>query len=194
MSAQAETERLFKLRKPCPHCPFRTDVPGFLRRERARQIATDVANGSIFYCHQTTEEVEEEDGDSGEMVGTPNSSFCAGALILMEKAEVPNQAMRTAERLGIYDPARMETEVPVHGSFLSFIAHHGEPETDERECCHIANDGCEAPAGYMVGGHAIDVDPEEVGETDECPSCGEPTCASCMVGEVCFYCADGDDG
>jgi hypothetical protein len=189
MSAQATTEAMFKLRRPCAKCPFRTDVSGYLRRERARQIATDLANGAIFYCHQTTECVETDDG-ADEMVGTPNSSFCAGALILMEKAEAPNQAMRTAERLGIYDAERMDTEVPVHASFVSFVNHHGEDTEEETECCHIADMGCEAPAGYLIDGAVV---PAEEGEVHDCPGCGEPVCASCSNGEgVCSYCAEGE--
>ena len=29
----------FTLVRPCPKCPFRTDIPGYLRRARAQEIA-----------------------------------------------------------------------------------------------------------------------------------------------------------
>lgn len=40
----------FKLRRPCPNCPFRTDVPPYLRGARAEEIARSIANGSDFRC------------------------------------------------------------------------------------------------------------------------------------------------
>lgn len=189
MSATARAT--FALRRPCAKCPFRADVPGYLRRKRAQDIATSIAGGAIFYCHQTTEEVDDE------LVGTERSSFCAGALILMEKAEAPNQAMRTAERLGLYDPERMDTTAPVHASFVEFVRHHGDDEdTSEevRESCSVANHGCEAPAGMLVGGHAIETDPDDMGEVHPCPSCGDPVCDSCSNEDgECAYCGGEDD-
>lgn len=37
--------RAYGLVRPCPKCPFRTDVPPYLQPERVTQIATDVQNG-----------------------------------------------------------------------------------------------------------------------------------------------------
>lgn len=175
----------FKLRRPCQHCPFRTDVPGYLRAERAAEIARSLAEGAIFPCHETTVEVEEEDGDGGDLVAGPDSQFCAGALLCMEKMGTPNQAMRTAERLSLYEHGRLDRRSPVVESLVAFVDHHGDQE--ETECCHVVNGDCEAPAGYMVEGMVIGAVAE--GEVHDCPECGEPVCDSCSNDDgVCAYC------
>lgn len=172
---------LFKLVRPCANCPFRTDAPPFLRR--APEIAQSIAEGSFFSCHKTVDyEVDEEERFSP----LPGEQFCAGALILMEKAGARNQAVRLAERLDMHDPARLDLEAPVFDSLAAFVRHHRGDEP-EPEVCHVAEQGCEAPAGYMVGGHAIPAEPE--GEVHECPTCGEWVCDSCSNDEgVCGFC------
>lgn len=173
----------FKLKRPCPKCPF-VKGNGYLRRDRARQIATDIANGATFACHQTTTYNDE----TGEMESLAESQFCAGALIMMEKQNAPNQIMRIAERLGIYDPSALDMGASVCGSSLEFIHQHGDDSaTEEQETCSIANAGCLAPAGMLVGGVAIDCEPE--GEVGCCEDCGEPVCENCAP--YC-YCKESD--
>lgn len=189
----ASDKFMFALRRPCPKCPFRADVPGYLRRDRAQEIALGIAKGAIFSCHATTVDALDEDGDE-IMVEGPNSQFCAGALIVMEKLEVPNQAMRMAEGLGFYDPARLEMSAPVVASMLAFVEHHndtGEVEQEaEAEVCCVANYGCEAPSGYLVNGMVVAA--EEPGETHECPVCGEYVCENCSNDAgVCGNCEEG---
>lgn len=174
----------FKLIRPCAKCPFRTDVPGYLRRERAQEIAESVANGAEFPCHETTV----DDGDDNLIAGE-NSQFCAGALITMEKAGGANQHMRIAERLGVYDAERLDMEAPVYGSLHEFVNHHGDGE--EPECCSVVNVDCEAPAGLLVGGFVVAA--EVTGEVHECPTCGEPVCGACSVADGrCYYCSEND--
>ena len=43
----------------------------------------------------------------------PNAEHCAGALIFLEAQEQPNQMMRIAERLGLYDRRKLDMESPV---------------------------------------------------------------------------------
>jgi hypothetical protein len=163
----------FDLRRPCPHCPFRTDVPPYLTGPRCQEIATSLANGAEFPCHKTTVEGD----DDGDLVATKDSQMCAGALILMEKAGQPNQMVRVAERLGMYDSASLDMSAPVHGSYVDFIYHHGEPEEDEAEPCGVVDAGCLAPAGYMVGGSVVvETDREP---TICCPDCGTYVCDAC---------------
>lgn len=189
---------MFKLRRPCAHCPFRTDVPGYLRRSRAVEIAQAIAGGSIFPCHETTADAVDEEGNDIR-VQVDTSQFCAGAVITMEKMGQPNQALRMAERLGIYDHASLDMDAPVVGSFVEFVDHHTEraalivePGVDEDEvfldnCCSVVDAGCEAPAGYMMGGTAVPADNEGV-ELHACPECGCTVCASCSDDED--FCAD----
>lgn len=185
----------YDLIRPCPKCPFRTDGEGYLRPERAQEIATAIARGSTFACHQTTVYVEDDEG--GDMEATSDSQFCAGALIMMERMEAPNQSMRIAERLGVYDPSKLDMSAPV-GNVLDFQRRHSEE--DELPCCHISDMGCEAPAGYMEDG--VPVSNVVEFEIPECEGCGEPTCEQCgsLVATskgrdqfLCPYCQEGFD-
>ncbi len=163
----------FKLRRPCKNCPFRTDVPGYLRRGRAVQIARDVAEGAPFYCHETT--VLDDEGD--EMEVGPDSQVCAGSLIALERDGVGSGLTRVAERLGALDVSRLDMSAPVARSLAEFVNHHGDGEPTEPEPCCVSDHGCLAPAGYLVGGHAVPAEPE--GETHDCPACGQPVCDAC---------------
>lgn len=189
-------DTMFKLKRPCKKCPFRTDVPGYLRRARAAEIARSLADGAIFPCHETT--VEVEDDEEGSRVATSESQFCAGALICIEHQEVSNQATRMAERLGLYDASGLDLAAPVHKSFVDFVAHHGEDEfatDDDDECeetvCSVVEMGCQAPAGYMINGMVIPPDDEDTGPVHPCPDCGNAVCEACSDDEGrCSYCVE----
>jgi hypothetical protein len=199
----AKSNRGFALVRPCAKCPFRTDVPGYLTRARAVEIATSIANGSVFPCHETTVYDEETE----DMVTAESSQFCAGALIAMERMERPNQHVRIAERLGVYQRDRLDMDAPVVGSFAEFVSHHGESpfaklrdecaaEEDEsglEDCCEVVDMGCEAPAGHMVGGVPVPADNEGI-ELHHCPSCWRTVCGSCSNDEgVCNSCVEEDE-
>ena len=109
----------FDLRRPCPHCPFRSDRPGFLRRDRAREIADSLKTGATFSCHATNE--FDEEGEAVE-----EGQHCAGAAIVLEKEGRPNQLMRISERIGFYDRTKLDMEAPVFDSLRAFVAHHGK--------------------------------------------------------------------
>lgn len=108
------------MKTPCPHCPFRTDIRGYLRPERMEEIIDALLDGGTFTCHKTTVP-DEEDG----MVDGPNAQHCAGALIFLEHQERPNQMMRIAERLGFYDRTKLDMEAPVPDCEYELIEHHG---------------------------------------------------------------------
>jgi len=94
---------------PCDNCPFRTDIPGYLSSDRVEEIAT---NDGEFPCHKTTN----HDDDTGERVSSGKEVMCAGFLIFREKTSGPNQMMRIAERLRLYDPEGLDMEAPVYDS------------------------------------------------------------------------------
>lgn len=171
-------ERRYALKKPCPKCPFRTDVTPYLRPERAAEIAYSIQGGSEFPCHQTTVEVEGEDGMT-HLVDNPSKSIvCAGSIIVMEKQATPNQMLRIAERIGSYDPSTMDMDAPVYGSFAEWQRSY-TPEGEEGETCEIVDSGCLAPAGYAIGGGIVE-GTEYV--DDHCGVCGRACCENC--GEV----------
>lgn len=112
----------YTLIRPCQHCPFRTDIHAFLTAARAAEISEAITEQQgTFACHETTVDVEDEEG-LGDRAVTDDSQHCAGALILLEKLERPNQMMRIAERLGLYDRRKLDMNSPVFDSVQEFIA------------------------------------------------------------------------
>lgn len=128
----------FYMVRPCPHCPFRTDRPGYLRRTRAAEIAEGLLDyDAAFSCHETTVDA---DDDSGERWETTDSQHCAGALIFLEAQERPNQLMRIAGRLGAYDPARLDMHAPVCHTRQAFVRQHSRSgrQRSRQEAPHAA--------------------------------------------------------
>jgi hypothetical protein len=68
------------MKKPCQHCPFRSDVKPFLHPERAADIAYSAGNPySEFHCHKTIDYDSRDDGDG---VVTNKSLLCAGFVAM----------------------------------------------------------------------------------------------------------------
>lgn len=112
----------YDLISPCGNCPFRCDVPGFLSEERAQEIAESITRRQqTFSCHKMN-----EFDDEGEPIESENSQHCAGALIMLEKMEQPNQMMRVCERLGMYDRRKLRMDAPVFDDAEEFVEHHAE--------------------------------------------------------------------
>lgn len=110
----------YELTKPCPHCPFRSDIKPYLTPDRVEEIMESLER-STFTCHLTT--VSDEDGDDcGEMRDGPNAQHCAGALILQKKEGESSQMTRIAGRLGMFDPRRLEMDSPVFDSWSDMIS------------------------------------------------------------------------
>ena len=107
----------FDLKRPCGNCPFRNDRPdqeGWLGEERAQEIVDSLVQGT-FVCHKT----------SDALVDTKKEEqHCAGALIMLEKEDIPSQAMRIAERMGIYNPGALDVTAPVFGDVDEFVGSH----------------------------------------------------------------------
>lgn len=109
----------FNLRRPCKHCPFRTDIPPFLTRDRAIEIAMSLTDqDGTFQCHKTID----HDDETGDYIPTSeHEEHCAGALIILEKLNQPNQLMRVAERLLFYDHTKLDMQSPVFDNFDDWI-------------------------------------------------------------------------
>lgn len=103
----------FEMRKPCPRCPFRTDVEPYISPDRAQEIVDALERGQTFVCHKHTQFAEDEDGESYN-VPQERDQHCAGALIMLEHMELPNQMMRISGRLGLYDPSKLDMDSPVY--------------------------------------------------------------------------------
>lgn len=112
----------YNLTKPCKHCPFRNDIDPFLTPERAESIYNSLARGATFACHKTVD-YSDDDGEGRE---TKKSEHCAGALIMLEHMDEPNQMMRIAERLGMYDRTKLDMGAPVFDDAWDWIDAHEE--------------------------------------------------------------------
>lgn len=117
----------YKLTSPCKDCPFRSDVKPYLTLARAAEIASAVASGATFSCHK-----HNEFDDEDEVV--KENQHCAGAMIMLEKMEQPNQMMRIAERLGMYDMRKLDMKAPVYDTPDDMIeAHRRKPCQKKRK-------------------------------------------------------------
>ena len=99
----------FALTSPCGLCPFRSDIPPYLRPARVREIERSLKRAS-FDCHETTGVKSRKSGRGGRV-------FCAGALILMEKFGRMGRSMWLGRVLRLYDPSKLDMRAPVFDSF-----------------------------------------------------------------------------
>jgi len=121
---------------PCSNCPFRSDVTPYIRSARVREIERSLVR-SEFPCHKTTKHDED-----GERFRTKGEVHCAGALILMQKEGTSSQMTRIAERLGMYNPEKLDMEAPVYESFDEMFE---AARTEERKNATKARKRQEAP-------------------------------------------------
>ncbi|HUW00812.1 MAG TPA: hypothetical protein VMW08_00535 [Acidimicrobiales bacterium] len=181
---------------PCAKCPFRKDVPIYLRAGAREEIARALADGRGFPCHATVNyDTDEEDEEGATIPDQSAASECAGAVAALELSGGSSQLARIAERLGDLDPDRPghhDDVWPLHEwPLLAAGATGDNPEEEEYEgdTCSVVNAGCEAPAGYLGTGGAV---VHGVEHTDNyCPGCGDPVCETCMADEeLCPTCLE----
>ena len=105
----------FDLKSPCKRCPFRKNMH-YLRRDRAESIAKAITDGDKpFTCHKM---------DRGKNVKDGLPQQCAGAMILLEKLDRPNQMMRVGAAFGVYQRDKMNMSAPVCDTVDEFIENH----------------------------------------------------------------------
>lgn len=110
----------FTLKTPCKDCPFRTDIMFYLPASRVKEICESITlHQQSFLCHKTTKFNED-----GETIQHKDEIHCAGALIMLEHMEMPNQMMRIAERCGYYDRTKLDMDAPVFESDNDMIAEY----------------------------------------------------------------------
>lgn len=87
---------------PCKECPFLNSMKRGFSIKRLKEFADD----GTFACHKTCEQNVKGEYVNGKIA-------CAGALIFNEKRNQPNQMMRIAERLGMYDRTKLNMKADV---------------------------------------------------------------------------------
>lgn len=204
-------EHRYGLRQPCRNCPFRKDVEPYIRHGRAQEIAAGIRQGGEFACHTTTVNATDDEGNDVRVDGA-RSRVCAGSLAVMVNEGSLNQMARIAERVGAFDPSKLNTST-AYGSMFEFVRAHRvqddrpmatHPETGERlpmQHCEVVDDDCEDPAGYGSSGGAYENPEEPTCDpfTDECEGCGKTACESCRSpewgpdGRWCSICWNPDE-
>jgi hypothetical protein len=113
----------FDLKSPCDRCPF-TTRPIPLRAGRVEEIAAPMLEfpGKLFMCHHTAE----SETDTGEVTATHAAGVqhCAGALIFAEQQGHQTLGMMLAQRLKVYDPAKLRGQARVYKSLAEMKAAH----------------------------------------------------------------------
>lgn len=89
---------------PCKECPFLNSMKRGFTIKRLSEFASNE-----FPCHKSAT----LDDENSEYVANNKSVHCAGALIFNEKRNKPNQMMRIAERLGIYDYTKLDMKADI---------------------------------------------------------------------------------
>jgi hypothetical protein len=184
---------------PCGKCPFRKDVPIYLRADRRRDIAESLLNDDNFYCHNTT--VDDPDDDGDRMV-VSDSQICAGAAKALMMSGGSTNLMRIAERLGLADLDKTEERGVEVWSLdqwprLAEGSTGDEPEwevgdEDGVETCSYVGDYCEAPAGFLGAGGGV-VRGTVAAEL-QCSECGDPLCGECITENgMCPFCDETGD-
>lgn len=106
----------FDLINPCKDCPFRADKPSqqhWLGEARAEEICQALINKQqTFQCHKTLDLPKDK------------HQHCAGAMIMLEHMQKPNQMMRIAVRLGMYDHTKINMNASVFTNPEDFVEFH----------------------------------------------------------------------
>lgn len=77
----------------------------------------DVANRYCGHCHVFLD-------DNATYIG-PDAQQCAGVMSILHRENRPNDVMQIAERLGLWDPAKLDPTAPVYASTDEAIAGQG---------------------------------------------------------------------
>jgi len=176
---------------PCAKCPWRVKFKGdddYLRPGRRAGIMRDMLADSTFPCHETLSGADQGDDydelDTDDGVDYSKSVECAGAALVLLRAERSTQMLRVMERIGMVNldellehnadvalwtlrEALDETEV---------VAAVDEDGRETEGTCCVVNQNCSAPAGYMIGGEVVHG--EDLIDT-RCPECDEFVCEEC---------------
>jgi len=156
---------------PCALCPFRRDVPVYLRVDRRRGIVESLREGAAFWCHKTV------DYDTDDEPSVAGAQECAGAVKMLQSAGGSTQLSRIAERLG----ARIPDETTGAAVWtVDEFQHVPEGAVDSGD-----SDGEYAPGAYQP--------PTAETCSVSGSGCGDPVCEACADDDGrCQWCSDAD--
>jgi hypothetical protein len=99
---------MFDLKRPCKDCPFLKDgtMLHTLDPGRIEGIVESLHEDFPFRCHKTIDYQKED--DEGSIPFEEGNNLCAGSLIYLQKCGKTNTPMQLGERLGWFDPTKLE--------------------------------------------------------------------------------------
>lgn len=109
---------MFGLIRPCVTCPFRKGQ-GELFRLDQRRLA-EIVCATAFQCHKTVDYEEDGEGRPGD-----RPQQCAGLMSILHREGRPNQIMQVGQRLGAFDPDKLDHS-DVYESLADAIRAHSE--------------------------------------------------------------------
>jgi hypothetical protein len=114
----------FEMTTPCDQCPFTTGPKAVrLSVARAREIYASITTyDAPFPCHKTLDYDDDDAEEDADVCVPADAQHCAGAMIMLERMNRPNQMMRIAERLGLYDRSRLQMTAPVFADEAAMLA------------------------------------------------------------------------
>lgn len=108
----------FKLTRPCANCPFRKGQGQLFQLGRPRVEA--IFEATAFQCHKTID-YEHEDDPRKRQGEHPQQ--CAGLMSLLHREGQPNQIMQVGQRMGFFDPAKLDHS-ECYGSMAEALEAH----------------------------------------------------------------------
>lgn len=109
---------MFKMTRPCDNCPFRKGKGCSFKL--GKQRIQDIVDGPSFQCHKTLD-YENFDDPIARQGAHPQQ--CAGLMSLLSREGKPNQIMQIGERLGYFDPAKLD-HATVYESINAAMEEH----------------------------------------------------------------------
>lgn len=177
---------------PCAKCPWRVKFKGdddYLRPGRRAGIMRDMLADGTFPCHESIDHADEGSDDYDELeiedgIDYSKSVECAGAALVLLRAERSTNMLRVLERIGMVNlDELLEHNTTVKLWTLREALDETAPDADVDDAgreiegtCSVVNQSCTAPAGYMIGGEVVHG--EDLIET-RCPVCDEFVCEEC---------------
>ena len=100
----------FGLARPCKDCSFRSDITFYLQPARVVTILEGIfQDGETFTCHNAAY----GRWHRGTYRPHQRDQHCAGALMLIRREDMSHRMTQIAERLGLYDPGKLDLSAPV---------------------------------------------------------------------------------
>lgn len=131
-----QPNRKFDMKRPCVHCPFRTDETAirFASQERALEIAlTGLLHG--FPCHTTADYIDEDEPQrqAGYVFGN-SSQHCVGYLIMQlnEDDRTPWPGIDNDDAILNHIKQNVDPTAPVFASMNDFLKANARSARNRR--------------------------------------------------------------